>query len=216
MARAFEKKWDWDMAFVLYCAGHTHDQILSHPNFRGCPKGTLVNKCSRDDWPGRRASLARLPSNNGVDIAAKELADRLRKEGLTHQEFMLTELERERNIFARRPKEMKTQEDRLDSLKKLDDMARRISGLDEQKPEDQNTRGFAVLVHLQTHQHGPLNPPLPTPSATITLPDDSEHSTGILRSNNAIPDDDETPETTPGRAEMPKPGSLFGATPIEP
>lgn len=234
-------KWDWDLAFAMFCGGMNYDQIMAHAKFRGMPRSTLVSAASRQDWTGRKERLARLPQSNAVDNAAKALTDRLKTEGIKHQEFMLSQLERERSLFERKQKTQDGQADRLKILKDLDELGRRISKLDEQKEASPLTQNFQFLVHLQasTQRNG------------------SEASAGILRSNNAhleavdtlenspsgdIPADRAQPTLeevmatmSPGELErlreeseptvimhgevmkrMPAPSMLFGAAPIEP
>lgn len=210
------RKWDWDLAFAMYCGGLSLEEIAMHEKFRGIPPSTLRTAVSRQDWNGRRERLARLPQASAVDSAAKQLQDRLKTEGMRHQEFMLVELERERGVFTRRSKRQEEQYERLQALEKLDAMGRRISKLDEEKAANPVNQNFQFLVHLQAN----------------TPRNGSEASVGILRSNNAHLEGVDTPDfmpnyeiepagatitLEPGELKpMPPPGSLFGTAPISP
>ena len=217
-------EWNWTLAFVLYCGGMDPSDILKHQSFRGLTLNHLCNKIQTNAWAKRRAEVAQMRATDVLIEKTKDLAENLKIEGIKHQEFMLSELRRERRVFEDRDKSEEGQMERMQILDKLDQVARRTSKLDEQKEGNAITNGFALLVHLQ----GNAQPAL------------KNASTGILRSLNAHPDEAETtendtievieedeapkppkvyppkppkPETIPSKP-MPAPGFLFGSGPI--
>lgn len=217
------RKYDWDLGFALYCAGYTWEQIAAHPKFQGITVSQIKLKGRDNDWPSRREKLAHEPLGRALDNAAKRLQERLIEEGIAHQDFILSELSHERAVFKRRPRTMEDQSARLDVLKKLDDIARKVSKLDDEKPANVNNNNFAFLVHLQTNTHR----------------GNQKAPTGILRSNNAHPEQGQEAEMQdftvsveraepkkcntcpqdPPRDVKPMPftlASLFGQGPIEP
>lgn len=197
--------YNWELAFVMYCGGMAPSDIIKHKSFRGMTIETLNNKISTNGWPSRRAEIAQLRASDILTEKAKELAEALKIEGIKHQEFMLSELKRERRVFENREKTEEGQMERMQILDKMDVVARRTSKLDEQKEGNAVTNGFALLVHLQGN----------------TQPALKNASTGILRSNNAHLEAPETieidpaPEPAPPDVKpMPLPGNLFGAKPL--
>lgn len=204
--------WNWELAFVLYCGGMSVSEILSHKQLRGMPESTLVHRITHYGWAKRRQEVATMDKTPLLKERARKLQEKLEEEALTHQDFMLSELRRERRVLEDRARDEKTQLTRLEALDRIDTLTRKLTRMDERQEANPTTMGFAFLVNQSAPQ--PVKvieiPAKPTPSAILPLPDDSEHSMGILRSNNAMPDTDETPEMT----KMPAPGSLFGAKPL--
>lgn len=216
-------KWDTELAFSMYCGGMTIQQIIETPEFSHLPHATVKNIAHTGKWADRRARLARLPHANAVDNAAKALQERLVEEGLEHQSFILGELKRERICFSRRPRTGDDQAERLKALQMIDDIARKTCKLDEEKKQNPITQGFAFIVHLQSTPNSQLRKADEVlenmPSAILSLPDDKKAPMGILRSNNAIVEGEETTENLisgpPGQPKpMPDAKSLF--SPVQP
>lgn len=159
-----ENKWDWDLAFALYCGGMTFEQIRKTEWFQGMAPSTLYNYASQANWRDRRG----LMRDKVGGAMAQNLTERITQAAETHQSFILDEIEQERLAFKKHPKGIKYQMDRLQILEKLDNVARKTLKLDESKAVDQTQQNFAILVYLQ--QHTPTDPKGP--------------SLGILRSKN--------------------------------
>lgn len=206
-------KWNWELAFVLYCGGMSPSDIIKHKSFRGMPIEQLLHKISQNAWPTRRAEVAAMRATDILVEKARDLVENLKLEGIKHQEFMMSQLRRERNVLEGRQMTEEGQAERIQILDKLDQVARRLSKLDEQKEGNPITQGYAILVQMQANAHNPLR----------------EASTGILRSLNAHPEPVETVEndtiydlnnepdpeaTKPDVKPMPAPGNLFGVKPI--
>lgn len=215
------ESWDVELAYALYAGGMKVSDILLHPKFRGIPPQRMYERARNERWAEKRdeiRAILQIPYDSkqaqkgrAITNAARTLQERLMEEGIRHQEFMMSELHRERKIFENRPKDEETQMERMQILEKIDNVARKTSKLDEEKSANPITQGFAFLVHMQAKSGH---------SATLTLQDDSEASMGILSSNNAhveLPIEAEivvSEEPGPDLKQMPLPGSLFGAKPL--
>lgn len=201
--------WNWTLAFTLYCGGSSLQDILFHPTFKGLSMETLKFRATRDAWATRREEIRNLSARNPGALLterAKELHENLKIEGISHQNFILSELKREKRIIEDRDHDdtIKGQSARLDILAKMDTMARKTLRLDEEKTENRVANGFLFII-----QNGAAPQLKQTGSATMTLPDETNASETILRSNNGICIDLETPEIAPRLKEMPAPGHLF-------
>jgi hypothetical protein len=220
--------WNFELAFVMYCGGMLPEDILKHEAFRGMNPQSLHRRISEYGWAKRKEEVSGMDKTSLLKASSKRLQEELEKEALTHQGFMLSEIRRERRIAEDRDHDetIKGQLGRLEVLDRLDTMARKLTRLDEKQDVNPITSGFAFLVSVATTQNSsqleaiktiPLPPEKYTPSAIIPLPEDQDHSTGIIRSNNAMPDSEEDPEITeePSKPrEMPTPGNLFGTKPL--
>jgi hypothetical protein len=142
----FAPKWDWELAFALFVGGMSFNDILKTPNFQGMSKKMLQNRAAREEWIRQRKEYSETLGQS----LAKPLVERLAEAADIHQEFMRVRLERERKVLDNFviTNNVKDQRDRLENLRLLDDMSRKLTGLDDRKPVDNRQFNFNLTVHL--------------------------------------------------------------------
>ena len=142
----FEKKWDWDLAFALFVGGMTYKEISLQPQFRGINFRTIVSKGAKDSWGETRRTMNETMGHN----LARTLAERLAEAGDQHQEWLRMRLEKERALVNEMlmSRSMDDQAKRLNNLKLIDDMTRRLTGLDDRKPLNATQNNLNITVHL--------------------------------------------------------------------
>lgn len=140
-------KWDYNLAFMLYCGGMPFSQILGRREFDGLTYNTLTNYASIHNWRGRRDDM----ETSAVGAMAKELVTRVNEAKTIHQNFVLDQIEEERDIILSTPKiaNPKAQRERLDNLKTLDDIARKTLGIDNDAPLTGAQKVFGILIQMQ-------------------------------------------------------------------
>jgi len=147
----FQPKWDWALAFALFIGGMSTDEILSLEQFQGMNKKMLQNRAAKDGWIAKRRETQQ---ELGTSMA-RSLSERLLEAGEVHQEFMRHRLERERSALDSKliTNDMNDQNLRLKNLGMIDDMARKLTGLDDRKPVDPQRLNLSITVALASgHQ----------------------------------------------------------------
>ena len=142
----FAKKWDWDLAFALFVGGMTYKEISKQAQFRGCHWRTIVSKGAKDKWGETRKAVSETMGHN----LARTLAERLAEAGDTHQEWLRQRLEKERALVNEMliTRSMDDQAKRLSNLRLIDDMTRRLTGLDDRKPLNATQNNLNITLHL--------------------------------------------------------------------
>lgn len=145
---------------------------------------TLSTFAMRHGW---KAARQKIWDKAGSGLK-KALADRIEKARIAHLNFALDQLDETAEVIGsmkvgeedphgkpnketgEKPKV--TVERKLSLTRQQHEIATSVLKLDDDKNEDETALGFQILIGLQTN----------------TQPVNSEASTGILRSNNALPD----------------------------
>lgn len=145
MALPNDPKWDWQLIQALYLGGMEQPDILKLPRFEGLSKSYLAKRVSEGRWKEKRdAAIA-----EGAGQIALPLQQRMNQAVQIHQAWLLGQLEHERRIFGKRLKTGNTQTERLESLRRIDDLTRKLLGMDAMKPVNNEQRNLAVIIAMQ-------------------------------------------------------------------
>ena len=177
---ASKKKWNKDLLRLLYMQGYEIPEICKLQAFEKLSPNYLQKMVYGEKWHIERKDLREKAKALG-DI---QVVDLFKVQTDKHYQFMVRELERHRELIAKRELKDSTQGQKADIelLKTYEDVARKVLGLDEvNQAKDRETAGQQALVMI--HQNGPIflqN----NGGATMTLPSNQNDSTGILELKN--------------------------------
>lgn len=143
----FEKKWDWELAYALYIGGMGPKEISQVEQFKGCSPRVIANYAHIKGW----SKAKREASTELGQQLARTLAERLAEAGDVHQEWMRQKLQRERDVINKAliiDGNMTSQAERLKNMQILDEMTRKLTGLDERKQLNATQQNLNITVHL--------------------------------------------------------------------
>jgi hypothetical protein len=180
-------------AWMMYLSGNFNIKQIAE--ILDIPYPTLMLHSSRNSWNIMRRKIHK-EAGRGLK---ESLAERIEKARLAHQHFMLDQLDEtaggiERKVIGETDFEDKDGErivktgDKLNLLEQQHRVAASVLKLDEVEKVDPVRVGFEFLLQLSAQE--PMKQLEKMPSAILPLEANSEASTGIIRSNNAYPDDD--------------------------
>lgn len=233
-SKAQTTKHNWDLAYHIFLAGATHEEVSE---IAGIPHIVVINYSAKHQWAKRR-ELSRKFAHKAI---SEDLTRKLEKARIRHQNFMVDQLYETQSHIEQIQIGTNLEVGEVHVMDKLavltcqHNLAARVLNLDNQKPEDPNELGFAMLVAMSRTTNAPLgtennpvtydlkgdeyaimegvkdqqtsvNEPIPLSPPSN---DPRGPSTGILRSLNAIPESSNTPEnspTTPISQPEPQPG----------
>jgi hypothetical protein len=210
------KRWDWPLAFSLYCAGMGPKEIANLPEFRGLSEKSLANAIVKQGWAKAREKhqmerAVYLTSN--LQEARKVAIEK-------HYKFLLQEVELERKVIEQRVKTGKTNEQtaRLEILKRYVELAEKALGIEGEKTGDPKRDGDRWLIAIQVNgesvpvktaeEQSPTSGFNPL-SAIVTLPTIKNAAQGHVEPGNGMSethhkaDNEQNPEKTPDSTHQP-------------
>lgn len=177
-------KWDKVLLKQLYMIGYEVSEILNLDKFKGLTANYLQKIVYGEKWHAER-KLLRAQAQALGDIA---LVDKLKQQADVHLKFMVNQLEKHRELIAKRQISNTTSGQRSDLglLSDFDQLARKTLGMDEtQKAKDVEALGIQAM--LQLHIHGPMiaNGPRPANATEVQMVA-GEIATGLTAQGGAI------------------------------
>jgi hypothetical protein len=143
--KAPEPKWDWPVIQALYLGGMALSDIVKIPRYAELSLSYLSKRASIGKWREMREKA----QSEGAGLISLPLVERMQDAVNTHQSWLLDQLATERKVFQRRLKTGKNQTERLESLRRIDDMTRKLLGMDDMKPLTPDKRNLGILIAMQ-------------------------------------------------------------------
>lgn len=140
------RKWDMEKLKTLYLAGGELQDLMKLPEFEGLSYFYLKKIATRERWSSQK-SMVRTQAHALVE---KSLIENIKEQTDKHYQFMLKQIDDEREQIVKRRKltGTKDQKERLDLLESLEKIARRTLGLDEQNIADKQAASINAMISL--------------------------------------------------------------------
>lgn len=142
-----EKKHDWGLIKALYMAGMEPSQILKLPEGKALSKSYFLKRMSMEKWPAERRAIR----GRRDALIGQTLEQRIEKAIRAHHDFLLKEIEDEREILAHRVKtsNIADQKERIDLLQKYLAITSKALGLEDGSPVNHNKNSYNILLAVQ-------------------------------------------------------------------
>jgi hypothetical protein len=203
-------KWDWDLIKALYIHGMTAAEICRQPECDGLSEAYLRVQIHRFRWVEEKRVIASKVAQGIGD----SLHDRRKTAIDKHYEFVLKELDDEKEIYKSRIKTtaFKDQQQRIALLDNIEQLGRRVLKLDDLPAGDKTKQGFNIMIQLQQPNLQAPTIARQVSSATLTLPDNKNATQGKYEAENGILEADIIKET-PTNLQAKNPDNTFDDSP---
>jgi hypothetical protein len=148
-------RYDWDSAWVIFLAGATMEETSE---ISGIPFQRVIEYSLSHNWKKQRA-IAKEFAQKAIK---NDLAKKLEQARIKHQSFMVDQLDETQTHIEKITIGTNTDAGEVHVMDKLavlscqHSLAAKVLSLDNQKPEDPNELGFAMLVAMSRASSNPI------------------------------------------------------------